>query len=233
VNDDWRQELTGDPDPQPGGEPELFPPPPWEDREHYGRLAGFLETVPRLLFRPALFFRGQPLERGARDPLLFAALVGLLSGLFLSLWLHLVPALQKEFLEILATGGHDPDTAQQALRSLASGPLLLLAPLAALLNVLLTAALSHLVLVLSATPRAGFAGTLRVVAYAYGVNIWTLVPSCGGLIALAWSIPVSIIGLWLVQKVDPWRAALAVALPPLLCGTLSVGMLTAAARLGG
>jgi len=238
MSDDWRQELPGGPEPGPAGPrgdgagdggP---PPPPWEDRERYGRLAGFLETVPRLLFRPHAFFAGQPLERGVRDPLLFVVGVGVLSGLFLTLWLRLIPALQHEFLQIMAAGG-DQQQAAAALEMLAGGPLLLIAPLAALINVLVTAGLYHLVLTLSSRPGAGFAGTLRVAAYGYGVNVWTIVPSCGGLLALAWSIPVSIIGLVQVHRIDPWRAALAVVLPPLVCGTLSVALLTAASHLAG
>ncbi len=248
MSDPWRQAPFGPPagdgdvpptggeggPPTDGREPgrDAPPPPPWENRERYGRLAGFLETVPRLLLHPRPFFAGQPLGRGPRDPLLFVVAVGVLTGVFLSLWLRLIPALQRDFLQTLAQGG-DTESAAAALRAISGGLLVAVAPVLALVNVLVTAGIYHLVLVLVARPRAGFAGTLRVAAYGYGVNVLTIVPSCGGLLAMAWSVPVGIIGLVEIHRIDPWRAALAVVVPPLLCGSLSIVMLGVAARLAG
>jgi hypothetical protein len=70
--------------------------------------------------------------------------------------------------------------------------------------------------------KNGFEATFRVMAYAYGSNIFMAVPFCGGFIAALWNIVVVIIGLKEAHGTSGGKAAFAVLFPVLLCCAVAV-----------
>jgi hypothetical protein len=91
------------------------------------------------------------------------------------------------------------------------------APIFVLLGVFIWSAIVHLFLLLVGGATAGFASTVRVVCYAGTVQVFQIVPFCGGLIGFVWGIVLYIIGIAAAHRTSQGKAALAVLLPLVLC----------------
>ncbi len=92
------------------------------------------------------------------------------------------------------------------------------------------AAIFHLMLLVVGGAEQPFETTARVVAYVTGSTaLFQMVPFCGGLIGLVWSIVVLIIGLAHAHETSMGRSAAAVLLPLFLCCLCCIALITVAA----
>ena len=82
-------------------------------------------------------------------------------------------------------------------------------------------AILHVILWILDGAKEGFEATVRVYAYAAGSTaVFQIIPICGGLVAVIWSLVLQIIGLSRAHGISPGKAALAVLLPLALCCVL-------------
>lgn len=200
-------------------EPRHFPWPPPEDGS---ALAAFGETWKGATLDPGAFFRRMPRPQGAGPAVLYYLIIGILVagvGLFWDLTGVFTGAAGDEALAAeLGIGTVDPLVG------------FLLSPLVLLIGLLLTAGVTHIVLLMFGGARNGFATTLRVFCFAYSPMIFGVVPVLGTLVGMIWMVVVSIIGLREAHQTDGWRAAVAVLLPfVLLMGLLFLAFLFIAA----
>ena len=65
--------------------------------------------------------------------------------------------------------------------------------------------------------KRDFEATFRAIAYSASPILFYVIPMCGGIIGIIWSIVLMIIGLKHMQKTSGGKAALTVFLPLILC----------------
>jgi hypothetical protein len=190
----------------PGTEGLLLPP--WERRERYGFLNGLYLTIKDVLLTPRTFFHRMPTQIGLAQPLYFALVLGVVAAFFGWMWSLAGSSLQMFVAEDLG--------------DLVRGPLysflaFLFSPVTVAILVFLKAGLIHLVLMLVGGNKLGFEATFRVAAYGEAASILALLPLCGSVLGVLWSLFITIVGLYSIHETEPWRAVLAVAAPMVLC----------------
>lgn len=163
------------------------------------------ETWKSSTFDPASFFRRMPREQGVGPALLYYLVVGILVAGASLFWdmtgVFTRPAGDEAVAAEMGIGTLDPVIG------------FLLSPLLLLFGLVLSAGVSHVLLLMFGGARNGFGVTLRVFCYAYSPMIFGVVPLLGALIGVVWMIVISIIGLREAHGTDGWKAALAVLLP--------------------
>lgn len=189
-------------DEPPGGGRSVEPTVPWEDPS-VGFPGNLLATWSRSLLEPGRFFRAVPYGAPALRPLLYFLVVTLVSALF-TLWWQSVGALPDELLGLLGAG---PPSARWAAVEF------FLAPFSALVMLVVSGGVLHLLSLLLAPRHRAFGATLRVLCYAAGPGVLTAVPWLGGLIGAAWSLVLVIVGLREAHRTTTGRAAAIVLLP--------------------
>jgi len=190
--------------------------PPWEQREAFGLLNGLYLTIKNIMLAPGEFFHRMPSQLGMAQPLLFAVIIGVLASFFSWMWTLTGGSLQA-LLE---------DNFEAAGRGAAiSFVLFLFSPVTVAILVAFKAAIIHGVLMLVGGNRLGFEATFRVSAYSEATAVLALVPFCGGMVAVLWSLAVTIIGLYSIHETEPWKAIVAVLAPMLLCLATTGGAL--------
>jgi len=193
----------------PGTEGLLLPP--WERRERYGFLNGLYLTIKDVLLTPRTFFHRMPTQVGLAQPLYFALVLGVVAAFFGWMWSLAGSSLQMFVAE--------------DLEEVIKGPLysflaFLFSPVMVATLVFLKAGLIHLVLMLVGGNKLGFEATFRVAAYGEAAGIMAMLPFCGGVIGVLWSLLITIVGLYSIHETEPWRAVLAVVAPMVLCLSL-------------
>jgi hypothetical protein len=190
--------------------------PAWEERQRFGFLNALYLTIKDVMFSPGPFFARMPSRIGLGQPLLFAVVVGVISAFFTWMWSLTGSSLQMFVAEDLAEVFKGP---------LIYGASFMLSPVWIIAGVFVFAGIIHACLMLVGGNRLGFEATFRVVAYDQAVSICALVPFCGNIIALFWSLVVLIVGLHKIHDTDPWRAVVAIIVPVVLCcgGPLVLG----------
>jgi len=185
--------------------------PPWERRERFGFLNGFYLTVKDVLLAPRQFFHRMPSQVGLLQPLYFAVVLGVVASFFAWMWSLAGSSLQALMAEDLGEIFQGPFVAFGVF---------VLSPVTIAMGIFIKAALLHLVLMLVGGNRLGFEATFRVAAYGEAAGILALVPACGSIIGVVWTVVVTVIGLHSIHETDPWRAIVAVILPTAFCTSL-------------
>lgn len=189
-----------------------FPWPPPEDGPILARLA---ETWKRSTFEPTPFFRQIPRRGGTGAAVVYYLVVGvLLSGVNL-------------FWATLALGAGHEETVATGLDALHPLTRFLLAPLALLIALAASAAVTHVLLLVVGGANHGLGTTVRTFCYAYSPMAFGVVPVLGSLVGAVWSVVLAIIGLREAHETAAWRTALAV-LFPLAIGLAILAVATAA-----
>lgn len=196
--------------------------PPWERRERFGFLNGLYLTIKDVLLMPRQFFHRMPSQVGLRQPLYFTIVLGVVAAFFAWMWSLAGSSLQVFLAEDLGSAFKGP---------LISFLAFVTSPVTVAVAVFIKAGLIHLVLMAVGGNRLGFEATFRVAAYSEAAGILALVPACGSVIGLVWTLVVTVIGLYSIHDTDPWRAVVAVATPAVLCGSL-IGMSVVMVALG-
>jgi hypothetical protein len=112
---------------------------------------------------------------------------------------------------------------------LSTGCIVVVMPVITVVSLFVSAAITHVMLILLDGARNGFEATMRVAAYANGSTaLWNLVPVCGGLIGGIWTIVITVIGLSRAHEISTGKALAAVLLPLLACCLLVMAAAVAA-----
>ncbi len=196
------------PPPPAGGEPAAAPLP-WEP-PGYPALEGLYETAKLVLTAPSQAFARMSLTGTLGRPLLYAVIfgwVGIIAGqayniAFRSVIHNLMPGMMNRGFQLPVAF---------------SLVMMVAAPIFVLIGVFIWSAIVHLFLMLVGGATKGFAATVRVVCYAGTVQVFQIVPFCGGLIGFVWGIVLYIIGLAAAHRTTQGKSALAVLLPLALC----------------
>jgi hypothetical protein len=189
-------------------------------------VGGFVATWRQSVFAPSTFFRAMPRNVGIGSALVYFLLVGIGgAGIQLFWQLTLFSRLAGDTespLAALAFAGDD-----SPLTSFLMTPLVLLASLA------ITTLIVHFVLWIIGGARHGLGTTTRVFAFAFGPQLFVIIPILGALLALFWMLWLSVIGLREAHGTETWRAALAVLLPAFAMAALFLLMMLVLIATGG
>lgn len=203
---------------------------PWEERAQRGFFNALIETVRLVLLEPSKTFAGMPPVGGFGAPLffyVFCATVGGVAGLGYQMALNAVNP---------SSGTPEQQFMTHALASSAvMGATITILPFFFAAMVFVSAALTHLALMVVGGAKKSFEATFRVACYAGGsTSVLNLLPVCGAFAAWIWNIVVMTLGLSEVHGISKGRALAAVFLPTLVCCALMIGaaMMVAAAAGG-
>ncbi|MFL6589787.1 MAG: YIP1 family protein [Chthoniobacterales bacterium] len=185
---------------------------PWERRSELGFGKAWFETVSLLITRPSEAFTMMRPEGGLMDPLLFG-LIGGCAGSIVSLifqgLLQSIPGLsgRNNFFPVLGLGVWGPIIIYGALM-----------PILIVLGLFVGSAVLHLCLMLVGGANRSFETTFRVACFTAGsANLFSMVPICGGFIAVVYQIVLECIGLSRAHQTTTGKALMAIFLPLLLC----------------
>jgi len=220
----------------PGGGPGAPPPPPGEqpycpfEDPALGFFDGLVETVKQVILRPAAFFRRMPDTSDIGRPFLFYLIFSVLGAFFQMAWKLVFLPFQdtaqqmeeiRQGLEQSGMGADHVDTLMNLMEVMtgAGGPIggFIFAVVFNVILLFLVAGIVHLFLMLFGGANRGFGATFRVMAYTETLALCYIVPMCGVLIFLLWSLVLYIVGLAHAHRTDGWRAVLAVLALPILC----------------
>ncbi|MHB8843448.1 MAG: YIP1 family protein [Nitrospirota bacterium] len=187
----------------------------WEDERTQWTFGGLLTTLKGSLFNPSEFFRTMTVTGGLTGPMLYAMIVGMAGIMMFYFW-------QIALHDTYPAGLSSRFPGATMFSGVGMGVLAVVTPFAIIAGLFLGAGMLHLLLLMVRGSKNGFEATFRVVAYAYGSNIFMAVPFCGGFIAALWNIVVVIIGLKEAHGTSGGKAAFAVLFPVLLCCAVAV-----------
>jgi len=190
---------------------------PWEHRAQLGFVKAWFETVSLLITKPSEAFTIMRPEGGLMDPLLFGLIGGSAGGIVSIIFQGLFQSIPG------IAGGND------AFKSLGIGVGVILLIYAVLMPLLVTvgmfigAAILHLCLMLVGGANRSFETTFRVVGFTAGAaNLFSMIPICGGIIALVYHIVLECIGLSRAHQTTTGKALMAIFLPMIVCCGLIV-----------
>jgi len=199
--------------------PETTPAIPWEDPK-YSFVDGLFETVKLLAFNPGEAFRRMPVTGGIGRPLFFAIAVGWVSIAVAVFWNVLLQGMWMPFMESM-----DDVAGMGAMYGLTIGwglMMVVLAPLFVIIGVFIAAAILHLMLMIVGGASNGFEATVRVVCYTQTAQLAGIIPFCGGLVALVWTVILYVTGFSIAHRTTQGKAIIAVFLPLVLCCVMGV-----------
>jgi hypothetical protein len=198
-------------------DPTLTVEPAWERRSETGIFPALIDTVRSILGRPGEVFSAMPKSGGYKGPLFFWLLIGMITGAVamfyqVGLWMVNPESLGPEMESF------GPAVAMGIFLAY----LFVILPILLLVGIFISAAITHLFLLLVGGAKESFETTFRVLAYAYGsTSVLQMVPFCGSLIYSIWGLIASIIGLARAHNTEVSKVIIAVLLPLILfCGCL-------------
>ena len=190
---------------------------PWEHRAQLGFMKAWFDTISLLITKPSEAFTMMRPEGGLTDPLLFGLIGGCAGGIVSIIF-------QGLFQSIPGIAGRN-----DAFNSLGIGVGVILLIYAVLMPLLVTlgmfigAAILHLCLMLVGGANRSFETTFRVVGFTAGAaNLFSMIPICGGIIALVYHIVLECIGLSRAHPTTTGKALMAIFLPMIVCCGLIV-----------
>lgn len=223
--------------PLPYGAPPAGGGHPWERRRTIGFLAALIETTKQVLTEPAAFFRSMPVTGGLGSPLLYAVIIAYV-GLVASTIYNLVfRSVLSSSLTQMGSGGELERLAPFLAGTTSLVLNLLFGPVFIVIGLFIGAGIFHLVLLALGGATRGFEATFRVAAFSQAASIFNVVPACGGLIGLVYTLVLLVIGLSEAHQISRGKAAVAVLVPfVVLCcccgGAGALAMMGLAGALG-
>ena len=174
-------------------------------------------TIKLCLFSPSVFFEEYNFKTSMGMGLLFAIILGFVASLF-NFGYQLI--FRTSLTQMIAKFGNVPmsELHTQNAFFMAGGFMgLVFVPIAVIIGVFIMAGIYHVLLMMVGGAKNGFESTFNVVAYSSAVNIFSVIPFCGGTIGWVYNIILNIIGLAKVHETSTGKSAFAVLLPFLLC----------------
>jgi len=227
---------NGQQDDQPGlsGEPiqPVFPQEPrpsdderkytaWEDREHKGFFEALWETWKESVFYPEKFFARVPFRGGFGNPLLYAVIVGcfgiIVNQIYGIFWSNAWTGFMSHYMEF------EDMMFETGLQTGISFLQIFISPIIVIIGVFIMSGIYHLIFLIFGWGKRDFEATFRAVAYSEGAMVFLAVPFCGSIIAVVWTIVLTIIGMKHLQKTTGGKAAMAYFLPWIVCCCLIGG----------
>ncbi len=186
---------------------------PWE-QPGYPVLEGLYETAKLIVTAPSQAFARMSLTGSLGRPLLYAVIFGWI-GIIVS---QVYSLAFRSVIHSMLSGlpGYRPSFMFE-LPVAATVGVMIVGPIFILLGIFIWAAIVHLFLMIVGGANTGFASTVRVICYTGTVQIFQVVPFCGGIITAIWALVLYIIGLAIAHRTTQGKAALAVLLPIVLC----------------
>lgn len=212
------------PPPIPETETVVPPEPPWERRQEIGVLRALLQTIGKILTKPGEVFSKMRTEGDLAAPLLYTIFLTVVVRVLTLPYGSLYTTAFKYLVQNLPNASDYPSSLFQIQPlSLANTMMaIVLMPILATAGSFLRAGLLHLVLYLAGGAKKGFESTFRVICYSDATTaIFRVIPFLGVLIAVVFDLWLVIVGLKQVNRIEGWRAALAVFFLP-LCGCACV-----------
>ncbi len=176
---------------------------PWESGE--GFVSAFLRTTQEVLFSPTKFFRKSAAGKGYWSPFIFALIAGVIGSGVSLLW-------QWLFISGVVPRQYFSTTTYSAFLTVA----IISIPFTIALSIFLGIGVTHLCLMIVRGNRKGFESTFRAVSYAYGAQLFYIVPFIGTFAGTVYLMILAIIGVREGHEISTGRAALAVLLPLLV-----------------
>lgn len=207
----------GLPPPPPPAAPGEPPGLPWERRAETGAVAGFVDTLRRLVLEPAAAFRDAKRRGELVSPFAYAVLLAWLGVLAERMWSLLVGT---SLVDLMPPEMREGVMLGLALSGIGIAIALVVVPVLVLVGLFVYGAILHLFLMLYGATRdstAGFEGTLRAVAWSSTAQLGQLVPFAGGLVTAVWSVVLQTMALATFHRTTQGRALAAVLTPVLLC----------------
>ncbi|MDA1191890.1 MAG: YIP1 family protein [Candidatus Poribacteria bacterium] len=182
--------------------------PAWECPHVDGSLAAIRQTAVEVLLRPAESFRRMRVTGGTVRPLLFYAVMMLVSTALYSIVSSFTSGMVNSFINTL-TGSHLPlrqgigeTVAASACMAVCFVPM-----------VYVFSGVNHLFVMLVGAGKNGYEATFRVMAYTGGsIALLSWIP-CVGLIAIVWASALQIIGIREAHETTTARAMIAFLIP--------------------
>jgi hypothetical protein len=181
---------------------------PWERRMDLGLWQGIYQTFIAVLFSPGRFFSQMTSGRGIREALAFGLLFGSLGYMVGFFW---------EFF--LVSAGIMPYSSGL----LSQIPItwlfltgMILSPVLVILNMFITGAVVHVLMLSFNGGKGGFEGTFKVIAFGQATKALAFIPFIGGVIGWFWDIVVIVIGLTEIHKTSNLKAVSAVIISLIL-----------------
>ena len=204
------------------------PPPggsnPWERRSSIGLLTALIETTKQVLTEPAAFFRSMPVTGGLGSPLLYAVIIAYV-GLIASTIYNLVfRSVLSSSMTQMGSGGELERLAPFLAGTTSLVVNLLFGPVFIVIGLFIGAGLFHLMLLALGGATRGFEATFRVAAFGQAASIFNVIPACGGLIGLVYTLVLLVIGLSEAHQISRGKAAAAVLVPFFLLCCCCVGV---------
>jgi hypothetical protein len=202
--------------PPAGGWPPSDPPPPpvrpipWEEP---GRpfVTALVETVQLIFSRPTEAFQRMPLNTELLRPILFALILGMIGAVAETVYDSVWSMAAWKFLPWMR---ESDDTMFGVFGGFI---MLFFMPLLIPVGLLLSSAVTHLMLLLLGAGQRGWTVTFRVSCYAYASALLLIVPIAGGALSLVAGLIFGTVGLSVVHGTSRGRAFTALVLPMALC----------------
>jgi hypothetical protein len=194
----------------------LKKPAPFEDRDNFSLVDGFINTLKEVLFNPVQFFRTLHPKGDGFMPILYAIILIFIInivGFFFAKILGLQDMWMKIFRQYM--GDTFPYNESFMTRSMISQ--LLMLPFLQMIALIIVAGIMHLFVIIVGANKNGFIATLRVIGYSQSASVFQLIPFVGGLIGLVYYIVLYVIGIRELHETTTNKAAWAVFLPVILC----------------
>jgi hypothetical protein len=183
---------------------------PWEHRQERGFFNAFVETLMLVLTKPSEAFTIMKREGGLGEPLIYALIGGCVGGIVSALF-----SLGFQSIGLFA----DKNNSLAAMTGMGIGfATIIVLPLFIVIFLFIWSALAHVCLMIVGGANHSFETTFRVLAFTQGsTGPLQIVPVCGGLISVVWTVVCFCIGLARAHETDTGRAVLAVFLPMIVC----------------
>lgn len=173
---------------------------PWEDPEGWV-FGGLLTTWKECLFEPERFFAALDHQKPLVRPLLYYLLITVVSGFLSLLW-------QTMFQSMIGLPGGSQQGGVDLLLSF------FLTPFVFLFCLLIGGALVHLsVTIVARDEMRPTDATYRVLCYGSSPLLLGIIPIAGSVLAPAWSLVVTVLGVKEVHRTNTGRAVIAVLAP--------------------
>jgi hypothetical protein len=213
------------PPPPPSGPPPAAPaqPLPWE-QPGYPFLEAVYETAKLILTAPSQAFARMSLTGDIARPLLYAVIFGWIGVIANQAYSIALRGAMMGWLSNLP--GYNPRL-MFGLPVAFSVVAMVIAPVLILIVVFVGALIVHLFLLIVGGANTGFSSTLKVMCYATTVQVFQVVPICGGMVGGIWALVLEIIGLAVAHRTTQGKSALGVLGCPLtccVCGALAIIM---------
>jgi hypothetical protein len=190
---------------------------PWEHRAQLGLFKAWFDTVSLLITKPSDAFTMMRPEGGLTDPLLFGLIGGSLGGIVSIIFQGLLQTIPG------IAGRNDAFNSLGIQMWMVLLIYAVLMPLLVTVGLFLGGAILHLCLMLVGGANRPFETTFRVVCFSAGAaNLFSMIPFCGGIIALVYQIVMECIGLSRAHSTTTGKALMAIFLPIIVCCGLIV-----------